>query len=145
MGKEIEHKYIVTDESYKESAEFCHRIIQGYLSKDPCRVVRVRLYDNQGFLTVKGITCGDAREEYEFPISEEDARGMLCMCIGHPVEKLRWIYPYCGFNWEIDEFIYPPIGTIAEIELKESGHDYSLPPFIGEEVTGKPEYYNSNL
>lgn len=145
MGKEIEHKYLVINDSFKLSAVSHHHILQGYLSKDPERVVRIRLYDSKGFLTVKGITVRDTRQEYEVEVSEEDARGMLGLCIGQPIEKIRWIVPYEDYIWEIDEFIHPPIGIIAEIELPESRHDYPLPSFIGREVTGDSRFYNSNL
>lgn len=145
MALEIEHKYIVISEIYKDMAEKRFDIIQGYLSKDKDRTVRVRIINDRAFLTVKGRTHSDTREEYEYPIPVDDARKMLQMCIGSPVRKIRSIVYYKGFRWEVDEFIERDTPTIAEIELTESHRDYTLPPFVGEEVTGDPRYYNSNL
>lgn len=145
MGKEIEHKYLVVSDSFKSLAKECHTISQGYLSKDPERIVRVRIKDDRGFLTVKGKTDKDSRAEYEYEIPVKDAEEMLPLCIGNFIQKRRWIVDFEGYTWEIDEFISPKVPTVAEIELISSHHDYPLPEFIGEEVTGNPAYYNSNI
>lgn len=145
MGKEIEHKYLVTSEDYKDVADTSYIITQGYLSKDKERVVRIRILDNSGFITIKGKTSGDTRHEYEYQIPLKDAVGMLELCIGEVIKKKRWIVSYMGNKWEVDEFINRDFPTIAEIELPESTHDYLLPPFVGKDVTGDPKYYNSNI
>ena len=145
MGKEIEHKYLVTSETYKTRAVKTTHIIQGYLSKDPERVVRVRIIDKSGFVTIKGKTEGDTRLEFEYEIPYNDALEMLKLCLGHPIEKRRWIVMNKGNRWEVDEFISPAFPTVAEIELANSNHDYPLPGFIGKEVTGDPKFYNSNI
>lgn len=145
MGKEIEHKYIVNSDDYKELASASYLIIQGYLSRDKERTVRIRVKDRTGFITVKGKTEGDSRLEYEYEIPLEDAMQMLKICVGEPIEKRRWIVMFDGNKWEVDEFINRDIDTIAEIELSKSNYDYQLPPFVGEEVTGNPKYYNSNI
>lgn len=146
MGKEIEHKYLVRDESFRELAVKSYRIEQGYLSRVKERTVRVRLRDDQGFLTVKGRTEGDTRLEFEYEIPEADARALLEMCEKPILKKERFIVPFEGKVWEVDVFA-PPLAplTLAEIELPESNHDYPLPPFAGEEVTNDPRYFNSNL
>ncbi|MDE6409803.1 MAG: CYTH domain-containing protein [Muribaculaceae bacterium] len=145
MGKEIEHKYLVVTDSYKSTATENHHIIQGYLSKDVERTVRIRIIDNKAFLTIKGRNDGDTRLEFEYEIPVEDAREMLILSIGDYLEKRRWIVDYGGYRWEVDEFLNRNAPTIAEIELPFSSHNYPLPPFVGEEVTGDPKYYNSNL
>lgn len=146
MGIEIEHKYLVKYEGYKEMAESKKDIRQGYLSRLPERTVRVRTVDDRGYLTVKGITVGDTRREFEYEVPYEDAVGMLAMCEDGVIEKTRYIVRFGGFVWEVDEFHGRKEGlTVAEIELPESGREYPLPPFVGENVTGNPAYYNSNL
>lgn len=145
MGKEIEHKYLVISDAYKALASESLHIVQGYLSKNPERVVRIRIINQCAYLTIKGKTEKDTRLEYEYEIPFEDAMEMLPLCIGSPIKKTRWIVAYDGERWEVDEFISPSFPTVAEIELSSSHHDYSLPPFIGEEVTGDPAYYNSNI
>lgn len=145
MGVEIEHKYLVKDDSYKKASRESYHICQGYLSKDPERVVRVRTLGNKGFITVKSKNHGDRRLEFEYEIPYADAVEILSLCMSPTIEKTRYIVDYEGFTWEIDEFVNPCEMTTAEIELPDSGTIYSIPPFIGENVTGNTAYYNSNL
>ena len=154
MAYEIEHKYLVKDNSFRDMAERKVEISQGYLSRHKERVVRVRTVDERGYLTVKGKTHShrdsrgkcDVRKEFEYKIPVEDARQMLELCEGTVLSKTRWIVSYEGFTWEVDEFHGELQGlTLAEIELDHPAADYPLPQFIGEDVTGNPKYYNSNL
>lgn len=146
MSLEIEHKYLVTDDSYKASALSSFVIKQAYLCREPERTVRVRIKGNRGFLTVKGKNAGDTRLEFEYEIPYADADAMIGMCNGRVLEKIRYIVDFQGFRWEVDEFKGELEGlTLAEIELESSHHNYPLPLFVGEEVTGNPKYYNSNL
>lgn len=147
MAKEIERKYIVVNDSYKELSESRHHIVQGYLSTDPCATVRVRIYDDLGYLTVKGLNTGASRDEWEYPVPAEDARDMLRLCGDKVIDKTRWLVTADnGLTWEVDEFHGRHKGlTIAEIELPEETTDVPEAPFTGTEVTGKPEYYNSSL
>lgn len=146
MGKEIEHKYIVISNDYESMAVEKHEIRQGYLSRDPERTVRVRLFDDKAYITIKGLTAGDTRAEFEYEIPLADGEAILGMCSGRIVSKTRFIVPFAGNVWEVDSFHgdLAPM-KVAEIELEESTHDYERPPFVGDEVTGDPRYYNSNL
>lgn len=146
MALEIEHKYLVKDGSFRDMAIRRIHIVQGYLNRDPERTVRIRIADDKGFITVKGVTCGAIRKEYEYEIPKNDAQEMIEMCTSPVLEKYRYIVPYGGFNWEVDEFVSPRKGLItAEIELPSADTKYELPDFIGEDVTGNPAYYNSAL
>lgn len=146
MGIEIEHKYLVRTDEYKAMSECSHRIRQGYLSRRADGTVRVRTCGDKGYLTVKGRNSGDARLEFEYEIPVVEAEQMLGLCEGHIIDKTRYIVRYGGHCWEVDEFHGQHRGlVVAEIELETSSHDYALPPFVGEEVTGNPAYYNSNI
>lgn len=146
MGVEIEHKYLVVDTSFKEIASSKHYIKQGYLSRTPERTIRVRIYDKTGFITIKSKNIGDTRKEFEYEIPKSDANQLIEMCDKPVIEKYRYLVPYMGHTWEVDEFLGSLSGiTIAEIELKNSTDNYVKPLFVGENVTGKPEYYNSNI
>ncbi|MDE7409919.1 MAG: CYTH domain-containing protein [Muribaculaceae bacterium] len=146
MALEIEHKFLVRNEGYRQLATASHSISQGYLCRQPERTVRVRLRDNRGFLTVKGRNDGASRVEFEYEISREDAEKMLGMCEPPLLTKTRYIVPFEGHIWEVDEFSGCREGLVtAEIELKSEDEAYSVPDFIGENVTGNPIYYNSNL
>ncbi|MGM9803390.1 MAG: CYTH domain-containing protein [Muribaculaceae bacterium] len=147
MAIEIEHKYLVNGESYKDMAEECHHIMQGYLSTQKQRTVRVRVIDNRAFITVKGENSGATRCEYEYEIPCDDARAMLSnLCLKPIIEKYRYIVRYEQNRWEVDEFKGNLNGLVmAEIELPCEQYAYAKPPFVGENVTGDPRYYNSSL
>lgn len=146
MAIEIEHKYLVKDLSFRQLATRVYEIQQGYLNKDPERTVRIRIRDEKAYLTVKGKTSGDTRQEYEFEIDKGVAEEMLKLALPGIIVKRRYIVPFDGFIWEIDEFLGSRKGLIvAEVEIPSSDTSYSIPPFIGEEVTHDPSYFNSNL
>lgn len=146
MAKEIEHKYLVISGLYRDMAIQSFTIVQGYLNRNKNRTVRVRLLNSKAFLTIKGLNEGDVRLEFEYEIPIDDAKQLLELCERPLIEKIRYIVPYKGYVWEVDEFQgnLSPL-SLAEIELKESSHNYPVPSFIGKEVTGDPAYYNSAL
>ena len=146
MGVEIEHKYLVVNDLYKELATDRLDIRQGYLNRNPDRTVRVRTIGRRGFITVKGRNKGAHRLEFEYEIPGKDAEEILKLAEPGIVEKTRWLVPYEGQLWEVDEFHGSLQGVVvAEIELSEIGIPYQKPPFVGEDITGNPRYYNSNL
>ncbi len=146
MGREIEKKFLIADDSWQGLAvgkEYC----QGYLNSEKGRTVRVRIIGDRGILTIKGPNDHGARLEYEYDIPLEDAREMLDLLCHKPlIEKIRYCIPFAGFIWEVDEFKGDNEGLlIAEIELEYVGQDFNVPPWIGLEVTGDTRYYNANL
>ncbi|MDE6239816.1 MAG: CYTH domain-containing protein [Muribaculaceae bacterium] len=147
MAKEIERKFLVIDKSYRKMAVTGRSIVQAYLNRDPKATVRVRITDDKAFLTIKGKNDGATRDEWEYPIPVSDARDMIARCAsGRIIEKKRFVVPFEGYDWEIDEFGGELEGlTVAEIELPAEDAEFSLPPFVGDEVTGDPRYYNSSL
>ena len=146
MGKEIERKFLVKGDSWRAQAHG-KRYRQGYLSTVKERTVRARVAGEQGFLTIKGITVGASRSEYEYEIPLSDASEMLDRLCERPlVEKTRYRIPQGEVVWEIDEFEGDNRGLIvAEVELKDEHQAVALPDWIGEEVTGDPRYFNANL
>ncbi|MEF9924218.1 MAG: CYTH domain-containing protein [Muribaculaceae bacterium] len=147
MAIEIEHKYKVINDSYISLITKELHIIQGYISRDKNRTVRVRLCDDEGYITIKGLTTNDTRSEFEYKIPANDAKTMLNeLCVKPLIDKTRNIVMFDGNRWEIDVFHSELEGLIiAEIEIPYSEYQYSLPPFLGENVTNNPLYYNSNI
>jgi len=146
MGVEIEKKFLLTGSDWKQLAEgTAYR--QGYLSSVKERTVRVRTIKDKGFLTVKGVSIGATRLEYEYEIPFEDANALLDeLCEKPLIEKNRYKIDFDGFVWEIDEFFGENKGLIvAEIELEEEDQRFEKPAWVGEDVTGDPRYFNSNL
>lgn len=145
MGIEIERKFLVTGDQWRDLAKptyYC----QGYLNRDPHRTVRVRIAGEAAFLTVKGISKGASRAEFEYSIPVDDARQMLELCDGTIIEKQRSVVDYAQMTWEIDEFLGENLGLlVAEIELDAEDQPFELPPWAGREVTGDRRYYNANL
>ncbi len=146
MGVEIERKFLVKDNSYRQLATGRREIAQWYLSRDPDRTVRVRQADGRAWLTVKSPNHGAARGEWEWEIPFNEAQELRPLALGNIIEKTRWLVPFEGFTWEMDEFHGCHQGlVVAEIELPSEDTAFTAPAFIGQEVTGDPRYYNSNL
>lgn len=146
MAKEIERKFLVNGTEFKNLAKgTSYR--QGYLSTVKERTVRVRTIDDKGYLTIKGITVGATRVEYEYEIPASEADDMLSnLCEKPLIEKNRYKIPFAGLTWEIDEFFGDNDGLIvAEVELESEEQKFEKPAWIGEEVTSDPRYFNSNL
>ena len=146
MGQEIERKYLVKDSSWETLAKGI-RYCQGYLSTAKERTVRVRTFENKGFLTIKGIAVGISRAEYEYEIPVSDAETILkTLCEGPLIDKKRYKISHAGLIWEVDEFFGDNAGlVVAEVELSSESQKIDLPAWIGEEVTGDLRYSNSNL
>jgi adenylate cyclase len=146
MGTEIERKFLIKDDSWRSLATGT-KYRQGYLNSTKERVVRVRTIDDKGFLTIKGITTGATRVEYEYEIPDTEATAMLDdLCEKPLIEKNRYKIALGGFTWEVDEFFGENQGLIvAEVELETEDQSFEKPVWIGEEVTGDPKYFNSNL
>lgn len=143
---EIEHKYLVCGDAFRSQATHVYHIEQGYLSTTP--TVRVRIRDHEAFVTIKGSTdlSGLAREEYEYSIPFSDAQALMSMCLGRTIVKDRYIVPHQGHTWEVDVFADRYQGLVlAEIEVSSIDEQYALPSWVGEEVTGQPQYYNAYM
>ncbi len=146
MAKEIERKFLVTGTDYRSGQRTLFK--QGYLSIDPAHTIRVRISDKKAFLTIKGMTKGIERMEYEYQIPVTDAEEMLeNLCKQTIIEKYRYVLPAGnGLKWEVDEFLGANAGlVVAEIELRHSDEQVSLPQWLGREVSGEERFYNSNL
>jgi len=146
MGKEIERKFLLTGDTWRSLAKGT-KYRQGYLNSAKKRIVRVRTIDDRGYLTIKGITTGATRVEYEYDIPENDATAMLNdLCEKPIIEKNRYKIEFAGLVWEVDEFFGENQGLIvAEVELEREEQSFDKPEWIGDEVTGDPKYFNSNL
>lgn len=146
MAKEIERKFLVAGEDWRALARGT-RYRQGYLSTVKERTVRVRTIDDKGFLTVKGITVGATRSEYEYEIPAADADEMLDdLCQKPIIKKNRYKIALGDVTWEVDEFLGVNDGLIvAEVELQSEDQPFPKPDWIGEEVTDDPRYFNANL
>ncbi|MEK6534985.1 MAG: CYTH domain-containing protein [Thermodesulfobacteriota bacterium] len=146
MGKEIERKFLVRGDVWRSLATgTAYR--QGYLNSAKERTVRIRTIDDRAFLTIKGLTVGATRAEYEYEIPVADCDAMLDALAEKPIiEKKRYKVPLEGLTWEIDEFFGDNTGLIvAEVDLKSEGQTFRKPEWAGEEVTADPRYFNSNL
>jgi len=146
MAKEIERKFLVKPGAW-EPQGFGTTIRQGYLSSKKERVVRVRTKGSKAFLTVKGVTKGIARSEFEYEIPVEDADALLTNICEQPlIEKVRYKEDHNGHTWEIDVFFGDNKGlVVAEVELATEDEKLILPAWAGEEVSSDPRYFNSNL
>ncbi len=145
---EIERKFLVISDRFKEDALSVTRIVQGFLNTHPQRTVRVRIKEEQGFITVKGKSNekGTTRFEWEKEIPVIEAEALLKLCEKETIEKIRYEVKAGDHIFEVDEFFGNNDGLIvAEIELNSEMEQFTKPNWLGREVTGELKYYNSQL
>ncbi len=147
MAIEIEHKFLLANDSWRKHVSRSVEYRQGYLSSQSTSSIRVRTSDDHAWLNIKTATIGTHRHEYEYEIPMADANEILNNLCSLPlIEKTRHFVTDDGNLWEIDEFEGDNQGLIvAEIELDETGQSFSKPSWLGREVTGDLRYYNNNL
>ena len=147
MAIEIERKFRLLNDSWRAEIGTSTLLRQGYLANTARASVRVRVAGAQGWLSVKAMTRGPARAEYEAAIAAADANEMLlALCEGPLIEKWRHSVMHEGNDWEIDEFLGLNAGlVIAELELGSVQQQFAAPAWLGAEVTDDERYYNFSL
>ncbi len=142
---EIERKFLVSKKQWSPSGEGVS-IVQGYMSVDPERTVRVRIAGEKSFLTIKGKSVGIKRTEIEYEIPKDEGEILLGMCLSYPVEKKRFKEKHGGLTWEIDVFEGLNHGLVlAEVELSTENQEVQIPYWAEKEVSGDARYFNSYL
>jgi CYTH domain-containing protein len=147
MPLEIERKFLVNAEKWqaaKKPVPSFYR--QGYLVSDPNKTIRVRQTDDAGYLTIKGLSVGATRAEFEYEIPKAEAGELLDKFAVSGITKQRYKIEFKNKLWEVDEFLGENAGLLmSEIELKSEIEPFELPDWVEREVTGEERYYNSNL
>lgn len=145
---EIERKFLVKSDDFKNQAFAQNKIAQGYLSSVPERTVRVRIKGKKGFITIKGLSQGNgmSRFEWENEIPVDEATELLKLCEKGKIEKTRYEIKSGNHVYEVDEFYGDNEGLVmAEIELNSEEEAFEKPEWLGEEVTNDERYYNAYL
>lgn len=153
MGIEIERKFLVRGDAWRQQASKVVRMAQGYLndveSVDQGRQrasVRVRIAGEQAFLNIKSRELGHTRQEFDYQVPVADAQALLALCVGGLVDKHRHHVHVGAHLWEVDEFLGDNAGlVVAEIELGDAREAFERPPWLGREVTDEARYYNLAL
>ncbi len=146
MAQEIERKFLLKNENWKKEVSSQSSIKQGYLNSNPERTVRIRIRNNQGFLTIKSKNKGAVRNEFEYEIPLEEAEELILLCEQPVIEKIRYLVPKNNHIWEIDIFEGANQGLeVAEIELSHVNESFELPSWVDKDVTHETKYYNSQL
>lgn len=145
---EIERKFLVLSTVFLKEAYNENRIVQAYLSSNPERTVRIRIKDNKGYLTIKGIgnASGTTRLEWETQIPLKEAEKLLQICEEGSIDKIRYEVQVGGHIFEVDVFKGKNEGLVlAEIELGNEEEEFEKPHWLGMEVTGDARFYNAYL
>lgn len=147
MATEIERKFLIDEKKFSaQNLPEGEKISQGYLTTEKNCVVRVRVKKNRAFLTVKSSNVGIVRKEFEYEIPVADAEELLKLCGKKILQKVRYKIEHAGKIWEVDIFEGRHAGLIlAEVELNAPDEFVKIPDWVGEEVSGDPKYFNSNL
>lgn len=144
MALEIERKFLVRADAWREAAAGADRLVQGYVANTARCSVRIRVAGESAWLSLKGMQPGTTRHEFEYPVPVADALHALeTMCEGPRLEKLRHRVPAGRHVFEVDEFLGASAGlVIAEVELGAEDEEFERPAWLGEEVTLEPRYYS---
>ena len=147
---EIERKFLVKSDAFMAQATHHYEIEQGYLCKEPGKTIRVRIRDAQAFLTIKSgkLREGLAKFEFEHEIALDEAQELMQLCLPGAIQKTRYIIPINSERkWEVDVFHSGSMSgkALAEIELGDENESFERPEWLGDEVTGLPQYYNANM
>jgi adenylate cyclase len=145
MPQEIERKFLLKNDLWRQSIAETHNLRQGYFATETTgrSSIRVRIADQMATLNIKSLTLGISRQEFEYPIPLSDAEALLLLCLPQQIHKARHRVPFEGFIFEIDEFFGDNQGLIvAELELPSEDAPFPRPPWLGEEVSADPRYYN---
>ena len=147
MSFEIERKFLVANDAWRASATGHSRLRQAYLTSEGKASIRVRIKDNRdATLTIKSRGAELRRLELEYSVPTLEAEAMIPLRRGSIIEKIRHKVPFGGLTWEVDEFAGENAGlVIAEVELNQEHQQIELPSWVGSEVTGQAQYYNSSL
>ncbi|MBS0248542.1 MAG: CYTH domain-containing protein [Proteobacteria bacterium] len=146
MGIEIERKFLLASEAWRDQVVSHSNIRQAYLAVTDTNTVRVRVTDTAAFLTIKSAGQAMSRDEFEYSIPLGDAKALLALRAGRLIEKRRHIVPHGSLRWEIDVFSGELAGlVIAEIELPSEDTIFERPAWLGEEITGDRRYANASL
>jgi adenylate cyclase len=147
MGQEIERKYLVDYNKWLQLEKPVGEIYrQGYLLTDPNKTIRVRHPEESGFLTIKGLSIGATRSEFEYEIPFKEAKELLDNFSISELSKIRYKIIFENKIWEVDVFLGDNSGLIvAEVELVSEDEIFDIPAWVDKEVTGQEKYYNSNL
>ena len=144
MGTEIERKFLIKNDTWRNSATAGVKYIQGYFTTNERCSIRVRIEGDEAAINIKSATIDITRSEYNYPLPVKDAREMLDnLCEKPLIEKTRYHLEYDGHVWDIDEFSGENQGlVIAEIELEKTDEKFTRPGWLGKEVSDDPRYYN---
>jgi adenylate cyclase len=146
MALEIELRFRVSSDAWRASVARSTQITQGYLAITKDSVIRVRVRDEKGYVTIKSRDGGLSRQEFEYAIPLDDARSLLKLCGQRILKKIRHEVTYAGYCWEIDEYL-PPLEDliIAEVEMQSESEDPPRPPWIGDDITQDGSFSNAAL
>ncbi|MEX2517015.1 MAG: CYTH domain-containing protein [Gammaproteobacteria bacterium] len=144
MGVEIERKFLLVNDHWRNQTERSERQVQGYLGSVESCSIRIRVVGEQANLNIKSATLGIERQEYDYPVPLAEAEEILQhLCKKSLIEKIRHYLPLAGHVWEIDEFLGDNSGlVVAEIELADVNEAFTRPDWLGSEVSDDPRYYN---
>jgi len=153
MGIEIERKFLVTSDAWREAAHEVVPMAQGYINDMAAMdngsqkaSVRVRIEGDKAWLNLKSRELGHTRQEFNYSLPVEDARALLGLCVGGLIDKRRHYVRHEGHLWEVDEFLGENAGlVVAEIELHSADEAFAMPAWAGKQVTDTLRYYNLAL
>lgn len=147
MALEIERKFLLSSDAWRDEVFASQRMSQGYICRGENRAMRVRIAGDHAHINIKSTGDGIHRLEFEYDIPLEDARQLLEQLADRPwIDKTRHLVQRGEHTWEIDEFHAENAGlVVAEIELCHAEEAFERPDWLGDEVSRDRRYFNSSL
>ncbi len=147
MATEIERKFLVKNDLWRDQVISESRMKQGYLASQGNASIRVRVDGGRALLNIKSVTLGIRRYEFEYEIPLEDGEEILAVIAQQPfIDKTRYKVKCGGHVWDLDVFEGENRGlVVAEVELGSEEESFEMPAWAGEEVSEDPRYYNVSL
>ncbi|WP_288262204.1 CYTH domain-containing protein [uncultured Prochlorococcus sp.] len=146
MALEIERRFLIKNDNWKEFITKQIFIEQGYLSKSlEDWIIRIRFTGKDFKIGLKKHIESFTNFEFEYSIPQKDGETIMSN-LSNTIKKERFFLEVEKKSWIIDCFKennYPL--EIAEIELSNEEEDLNLPSFISQEITGLRHYSNFNL
>ena len=147
MGIEIERRFLVENEDWKDQVIRSEYLSQAYLNSSVDEwATRVRIIDNnKGYITLKSSLNGLVNYEFEYSIPRKDAIELIQLS-KYKITKIRYQLKINKKNWVVDVFEKSNSGLkIAEIELNSESEEIRVPSWCGKEITGIKSLSNASL
>ena len=146
MALEIERRFLIKNDQWKEFVTHKNLIEQGYLSYNlEDWIIRIRFNGKNFKIALKKHIKNFTNYEYEYLIPTSEGEKIMAT-LTNKIKKERFFLEVNERHWVIDCFKEENFPLeIAEIELTQEKEEFTLPSFLSREITGLKIFTNLSL